>query len=45
MNGTTSEQLGVIAYPIQGGPNVKQYSIQLMSLQPGISYRYASDLF
>ncbi len=35
--GTTSEQLGVIIYPI---PNMEQYSIQLMSLQPGTRYVY-----
>ncbi len=38
--GTTSEQLGVIIYPIPGDPNMEQYSIQLMSLQPGTRYVY-----
>ena len=38
--GTTSEQLGVITYPIPSDPNIQQYSIQLMSLQPGTRYNY-----
>ncbi len=38
--GTTSEQLGVIIYPIPSDPNMEQYSIQLMSLQPGTRYVY-----
>ncbi len=38
--GTTSEQLGVIGYPIPSDPNMEQYSIQLMSLQPGTRYVY-----
>ncbi len=37
---TTSEQLGVIIYPIPSDPNMEQYSIQLMSLQPGTRYVY-----
>ncbi len=39
--GTTSEELGrVITYPIPSDPNMEQYSIQLMSLQPGTRYIY-----
>ncbi len=38
--GTTSEQLGVVTYPIPSDPNMEQYSIQLMSLQPGTRYVY-----
>ncbi len=38
--GTTFEQLGVIIYPIPSDPNMEQYSIQLMSLQPGTRYNY-----
>ena len=38
--GTTSEQLGVIIYPIPSDPNMEQYSIQLMSLQPSTRYFY-----
>ncbi len=38
--GTTFEQLGVIIYPIPSDPNMEQYSIQLMSLQPGTRYVY-----
>ncbi len=38
--GTTSEQPGVIIYPIPSDPNMEQYSIQLMSLQPGTRYVY-----
>ncbi len=39
--GTTSEQLGVTIYPIPSDPNMEQYSIQLMSLQPGTRYVYS----
>ncbi len=39
--GTSSEELwGVITYPIPSVPSMKQYSIQLMSLQPGTRYVY-----
>ncbi len=38
--GTNSEQLGVIIYPIPSDPNMEQYSIQLMSVQPGTRYVY-----
>ncbi len=38
--GTTSEQLGVITYPIPSDPSMEQYSIQLMSLQLGTRYVY-----
>ena len=38
--GTTSEQLGVITYPIPRDPNIQQYSIQFMSLRPGTTYNY-----
>ncbi len=38
--GTTSEQLGVIIYPIPSDPNMEQYFIQLMSLQPATRYIY-----
>ncbi len=38
--GTTSEQLEVIIYPTPSDPNMEQYSIQLMSLQPGTRYVY-----
>ncbi len=38
--GTISEQLGVIPYPIPSDPNMEQYSIQLMSLQPSTRYVY-----
>ncbi len=38
--GTTSEQLGVVTYPIPSNPNMKQYSVQLMSLQPSTIYVY-----
>ncbi len=41
--GTTSEQLGVIIYPIPSDPNMDQYSIQLMSLQPGTRYVYQKE--
>ncbi len=39
---TSSEELGerVITYLIPSDPNVEQYSIQLMSLQPGTRYVY-----
>ncbi len=39
--GTSSEELiGVVTYSIPSDPNVQQYSIQLMSLQPGTRYVY-----
>ncbi len=38
--GTASEQLGAIIYPIPSDPNMEQYSIQLMSLQPSTRYFY-----
>ncbi len=39
--GTISDQpAGVITYPIPSDPNMEQYSIQLMSLQPGTRYVY-----
>ncbi len=39
--GTSSEELGeVFIYPIPSDPNMEQYSIQLMSLQPGTRYVY-----
>ncbi len=40
--GTSEEELGggVITYPISSDPNMEQYSIQLMSLQPGTRYVY-----
>ncbi len=38
--GTNSEQLGVTIYTIPSDPNMEQYSIQLMSLQPGTRYVY-----
>ena len=40
--GTSSEELGggVITYLIPSDPNIEQYSIQLMSLQPGTRYVY-----
>ncbi len=39
--GITSEELGrVITYPIPSDPNMEQYSIQLMSLQPSTRYFY-----
>ncbi len=39
---TSSEESGggVITYLIPSDPNVQQYSIQLMSLQPGTRYVY-----
>ncbi len=39
--GTISEQLEVIIIPIPSDPNMEQYSIQLMSLQPGTRYFYS----
>ncbi len=39
--GTTSEQLGVIIYSIPSNPDMEQYSIHLMSLQPGTRYVYS----
>ena len=39
--GTSSEELGrVITYSIPSDPNMEQYSIQLLSLQPGTRYVY-----
>ncbi len=39
--GTSSDELGgFITYPILSDPNMEQYSIQLMSLQPGTRYVY-----
>ena len=38
--GTTFEELGVIIYLLPSDPNMEQYSIQLMYLQPGTRYVY-----
>ena len=38
--GTTPGQLGLTSPPVFSVPNVNQYSIQLMSLQPGTTYYY-----
>ncbi len=37
---TSSEELEFITYSIPSDPNMEQYSIQLMSLQPGTRYVY-----
>ena len=38
--GTSPGQLGLTSPPVSSVPNVNQYSIQLMSLQPGTTYYY-----
>ena len=40
MYGTTSENLSMASYLVRSMPDIRQYSIQLVSLHPGTTYYY-----